>query len=169
MGRRYNTSVTLICDEGNGTIVSVTNNKCHVSIIITSLYACGTSIPGPSLSPFNLIVFFGSLFGTILLFLLVAGLIYGAGRCLRRYARRHRSEYAPIADMPPISAPPINVSHEYVDGKQPTSCTVCCDRAVDTVLLDCGHSVLCQECTSKIKTCPMCRADIKKVVLIYHV
>jgi hypothetical protein len=36
------------------------------------------------------------------------------------------------------------------------SCVVCMD-ASPTVVLDCGHCVLCRACNGQVKTCLMCR------------
>ena len=42
------------------------------------------------------------------------------------------------------------------------ACSVCFDRAADTVLRPCGHRGLCKDCASQLEHCPMCRAAIKE-------
>jgi rubrerythrin len=44
------------------------------------------------------------------------------------------------------------------------TCKVCMDRDVDTVFLPCGHLVACQECSPKLKNCPICRTFIRGTV-----
>lgn len=51
-------------------------------------------------------------------------------------------------------------------------CSVCCDRKINTVLLDCGHACCCSECATKIlesdaKLCPVCRCEILKIHTIF--
>ena len=55
------------------------------------------------------------------------------------------------------------------DSQGPASvCKICFDRPVETVLLPCGHSLLCQHCAGTVgRTCPMCRVKIQQVVRTY--
>jgi DNA repair protein RAD16 len=48
----------------------------------------------------------------------------------------------------------------------PQLCAICCENPMDAVYLDCGHTYTCMECTGKLKTksCPVCRAPIKKII-----
>eukprot|EP00163_Fabomonas_tropica_P001119 TRINITY_DN10851_c0_g1_i1.p1 TRINITY_DN10851_c0_g1~~TRINITY_DN10851_c0_g1_i1.p1 ORF type:complete len:368 (+),score=37.66 TRINITY_DN10851_c0_g1_i1:30-1106(+) len=52
-------------------------------------------------------------------------------------------------------------------------CCICMNNAVNTVILECHHSVLCLDCAkslmaSKIKECPVCRQEIKEIMEIYR-
>ena len=47
------------------------------------------------------------------------------------------------------------------------SCRVCFERAIDCVLLRCGHYALCRQCSDRMETCPFCRQPIEDVVLVY--
>jgi hypothetical protein len=51
-----------------------------------------------------------------------------------------------------------------------TMCVVCFEHAANTVILQCGHCVLCQYCAVSMKdlkcTCPICRQIIVKLVSI---
>jgi len=52
-------------------------------------------------------------------------------------------------------------------------CQICFERAVDSALIDCGHSVLCYECAKGCQRahpplCPICRKDIRDVLRIYR-
>ena len=40
-------------------------------------------------------------------------------------------------------------------------CKICFERRIQTVLIPCGHEVLCRKCSRKIKTCPICRKTVK--------
>ncbi len=48
------------------------------------------------------------------------------------------------------------------DMKTISKCVVCCERAVDHVVLDCGHLCLCSVCESRVITkCPICRSEFR--------
>lgn len=49
-------------------------------------------------------------------------------------------------------------------------CVVCEERNVDTVLLECGHMVLCSECAPPVvqkNSCPLCRGPIARSLKVY--
>ncbi|XP_045784180.1 RING finger and SPRY domain-containing protein 1-like [Maniola jurtina] len=46
---------------------------------------------------------------------------------------------------------------------QENSCTICFDDIASCILEPCGHRGFCSVCTSQLKECPMCRADILNV------
>ena len=47
----------------------------------------------------------------------------------------------------------------------PGLCKVCFDRPIETVLLPCGHSLMCLSCSATVgSACPMCRVNIVQVV-----
>ena len=46
-------------------------------------------------------------------------------------------------------------------------CRVCYERAIDCVLLRCGHYALCHQCSDRMEVCPFCRQPIQDVVLVY--
>ncbi|KAM6925467.1 mitochondrial ubiquitin ligase activator of NFKB 1 [Xenentodon cancila] len=53
----------------------------------------------------------------------------------------------------------------------PTSCTVCLTRERSCVFLECGHVCACVQCYEVLpepKKCPICRAVIDRVVLLYN-
>jgi len=62
---------------------------------------------------------------------------------------------------------------EKNDGKadidEVEECVVCFENAIDTVLLECGHSCTCTPCGEKLNECPMCRAVIVRIVKVYAV
>lgn len=47
-------------------------------------------------------------------------------------------------------------------------CSVCLDRSVNTVLLECAHAVLCAECAAPLKTCPVCSKPISRLVRTFR-
>lgn len=54
-----------------------------------------------------------------------------------------------------------------------TTCTICEERGVNTVIKSCNHSVLCVTCARKygedtLNTCPVCRKEIKRIERIYN-
>lgn len=44
------------------------------------------------------------------------------------------------------------------------TCKVCMDRDVNTVFLPCGHLVSCDQCSPKLRDCPVCRTYIRGTV-----
>jgi Zinc finger, C3HC4 type (RING finger) len=42
----------------------------------------------------------------------------------------------------------------------PSSCVVCMDRRANVALVPCGHLGLCEPCSNKVSTCPLCRTAI---------
>eukprot|EP01088_Endostelium_zonatum_P021976 TRINITY_DN903_c2_g1_i1.p1 TRINITY_DN903_c2_g1~~TRINITY_DN903_c2_g1_i1.p1 ORF type:complete len:512 (+),score=159.39 TRINITY_DN903_c2_g1_i1:34-1569(+) len=46
-------------------------------------------------------------------------------------------------------------------------CVVCMDRRVRVVFLECAHVVCCEECSKKLKLCPICRKVIARSIVIY--
>lgn len=58
--------------------------------------------------------------------------------------------------------------------KPPTVvCTICMEKNVSSVFLECGHAVACYDCAiktqTKSKTCPICREPVTRVVRTYGV
>lgn len=48
------------------------------------------------------------------------------------------------------------------------TCNICYVEEIDSVYIPCGHKCSCSLCSSKLKSCPICRKQIKNVVKIYH-
>ncbi|CAO1312125.1 unnamed protein product [Diamesa serratosioi] len=65
-----------------------------------------------------------------------------------------------------ILAPRIR---EYV-----STCCICFENLVNTVLIPCGHLTLCFNCASErnggfeLKSCPICRTKVQKVIKTYR-
>jgi len=53
---------------------------------------------------------------------------------------------------------------------QPDECIICADNKVNSVILECGHCVLCMKCGTEknLEKCPVCRNDIVRIVRIYR-
>jgi len=48
-------------------------------------------------------------------------------------------------------------------------CKICYENDIDTVILECGESAFCCECSGYLKeTCPLCGKRIQKIVKIYY-
>jgi len=52
-------------------------------------------------------------------------------------------------------------------GDDEKACVVCLTNKLNTCILDCGHVCACSACVEALKTCPLCRRDIRKVVQIF--
>eukprot|EP00762_Andalucia_godoyi_P004258 ANDGO_05566.mRNA.1 hypothetical protein DICPUDRAFT_151404 len=47
------------------------------------------------------------------------------------------------------------------------SCRICFENKINTVIDDCGHTVICLKCaTSGLRLCPICRSKIKSIVCL---
>ena len=58
--------------------------------------------------------------------------------------------------------------HDLDDLDDEECCVVCCDKRRDTVLVPCGHVVLCSGCCDDVvaatNECPVCRHAIEESV-----
>lgn len=46
-------------------------------------------------------------------------------------------------------------------------CKLCCDKAMDCVLVPCGHQMCCSDCAAQLSKCPVCKVDCS-VLRIYR-
>jgi hypothetical protein len=61
------------------------------------------------------------------------------------------------------------------DAEHKSSCKICYQYPIQTVITDCGHSYMCLYCSSRIiqspkisQNCAICRAEISSIVKVYH-
>jgi len=64
--------------------------------------------------------------------------------------------------LPPSSQPQAPSSNN-----DSSSCNICMENPVDSVFLDCAHSSVCMSCSQNLKSCPLCRQPIIKVIKIF--
>ena len=50
-----------------------------------------------------------------------------------------------------------------------TKCKLCMDADIDSVILDCGHLVSCNQCGKKLNECPICRQKVAEVLQVVPV
>ena len=54
-----------------------------------------------------------------------------------------------------------------------SSCVICCDAPVEAACVPCGHFAGCMACLTEVKMkafgCPVCRAQIDRIMRIYAV
>merc|ERR1711962_762649 len=50
-----------------------------------------------------------------------------------------------------------------------SKCKVCMDADIDSVILDCGHLVSCNQCGKKLNECPICRQHVAEVLQVVPV
>ena len=48
-------------------------------------------------------------------------------------------------------------------------CKKCKERAIETVLVPCGHKALCKRCAHGLKACFICKAKVTRVQTVFHV
>jgi hypothetical protein len=46
-------------------------------------------------------------------------------------------------------------------------CIICEENDINILIYQCGHSLLCEDCSKLIKNCPYCYGDIDKLIKIY--
>lgn len=77
----------------------------------------------------------------------------------KKKSAKKKSRPAPIPDEPPAE-----------EGEAAENlCSICMERTVKTVILYCGHQVLCVTCSrdERLTLCPACRGKIKKIIRTY--
>lgn len=64
---------------------------------------------------------------------------------------------------------PANVADTpELEAADEQSCVICLTRRRNVVILDCGHICACRLCATQVKTCPVCRAEIVRLVPTYQ-
>ncbi|KAL8606046.1 hypothetical protein ACOMHN_040044 [Nucella lapillus] len=84
---------------------------------------------------------------------------------------------APPPPVPAVAPPPPaernascgcqvlrKLEKENEDLNSDLACKICMDERSTVVFLPCGHMVACTDCAVVLKTCPLCRADIRGTV-----
>ena len=46
-------------------------------------------------------------------------------------------------------------------------CKECKDKPINTVLLECGHFYLCEECSKNLRVCGYCKKEVTRIVVTY--
>ena len=80
------------------------------------------------------------------------------------------------APSPSPSAPPPRdnrfLAESEVDRQQKyeeiMTCSMCLSHEVEIALVPCGHVTTCTECAAALSVCPICRAQIRSKLRIYH-
>lgn len=55
-----------------------------------------------------------------------------------------------------------------LDPNSSNVCIVCMDAPFETVFLECGHLACCNDCSQKLKLCPICRNPITRIIPVYR-
>ncbi|CAG2231340.1 BIRC2_3 [Mytilus edulis] len=58
------------------------------------------------------------------------------------------------------------IADENNEMKEQTQCKICCEMPVSIVFLPCGHLSSCSQCAPALKSCPVCRSEIKGSVKV---
>jgi hypothetical protein len=69
------------------------------------------------------------------------------------------------AEARPQAAPMPPAEAELPEGSE---CVVCLAAPRECVLLECGHACVCEQCSATLVTCPLCRANIERVVRMFQ-
>ena len=64
------------------------------------------------------------------------------------------------------SVVPVKYTEEDDDWSK---CKVCMDADIDSVILNCGHLVSCNQCGKKLNECPICRQHVAEVLQVVPV
>ncbi|XP_031816932.1 baculoviral IAP repeat-containing protein 3 isoform X2 [Sarcophilus harrisii] len=68
-------------------------------------------------------------------------------------------KYIPAPDVSDLS-----VEEQLRRLQEERTCKVCMDKEVSVVFIPCGHLVVCKECSSSLRKCPICRSTIKGTI-----
>jgi hypothetical protein len=60
-----------------------------------------------------------------------------------------------------------NLAEENRELKDRKNCKICYEKDANMVFLPCGHLVVCETCSSRIRECPLCRRPIDGVLKAY--
>lgn len=74
-------------------------------------------------------------------------------------------EAAVVEEWRPATPPEEQLASVSISRFQ---CCICMEHAIDTVIVPCGHQVACGRCAHGCSTCPICRADIERIVKVFH-
>ena len=69
-----------------------------------------------------------------------------------------------------IEPPPPETEDEqpFSEGGEEQACVICLTRPRNVVILDCGHICACRRCAIQVDICPICRAEIVRLVPTYQ-
>jgi len=80
---------------------------------------------------------------------------------------RHRSNTLDGAEM--IGAGPQRKKEKKKEYDDDGICKICLENPIDTVIVECGHQVICESCSPLVGAmCPLCRQPIVKVIKTYN-
>lgn len=68
--------------------------------------------------------------------------------------------YVFITDPIPIYDKSILDNLKIYESNEDNDCIICLDIQKNTILVPCGHYILCTTCSNKISICPLCRSNI---------
>ncbi len=46
-------------------------------------------------------------------------------------------------------------------------CKICVNNKIECVFSECGHMICCMNCSSNLKTCPICRKKIVTAIKVF--
>ncbi len=84
----------------------------------------------------------------------------------RRWQQRPRRVASNRFIQPPV--PNEEFEQNIPDEGEEQSCVICLTRRRNVVILDCGHICACRTCAEQVNICPICRADIVRLVPTYQ-
>ncbi|XP_066559016.1 baculoviral IAP repeat-containing protein 7 [Amia ocellicauda] len=64
-------------------------------------------------------------------------------------------------DQPKEKAGELSPEEQLRQLQEERTCKVCMDKAVSIVFIPCGHLVVCTDCATSLRHCPICRAVIR--------
>jgi len=69
-----------------------------------------------------------------------------------------------VEDLRPEVEPEPETEKETGPIREEDLCKICFDRSIDTVMIPCGHMVVCRFCGKKVKDCPICRKPFDGII-----
>ena len=68
-----------------------------------------------------------------------------------------------------VEQPKMNDRNDDRNNNPDNDCTICMEKPINSVIIPCGHLCCCYKCGKELASCPICRANIEKIVKTFKV
>ena len=94
-------------------------------------------------------------------FAITTGDVFKAGGTVILVVDHHKNAIASVAEEEEAE---VGDNNDLENVKEEDLCKLCFDRKIDTVMIPCGHMVVCRHCGKKVKDCPICRKPFDGII-----
>ena len=86
----------------------------------------------------------------------------------RFYSERGKERRRRVADEEFEALPNEYRNNASVDNNEQNVCVICMENLKNAVILPCGHVCGCRRCLLQVRSCPICRGDIDRLVPMFN-